>query len=120
MFNFEKESRQIIDIKLGFSTMDVNTCNRVKKRPELFAKLASNKAALALMSDEEREEKSLTKFRFHTIRDRTTLIDSLGFRVDGYSDPHGNIHKTAFPEGQLTVSQAQRTLNDIFFYSEHP
>lgn len=79
-------SPHIMDCKMGCRTfLEKEVCGNNKLREDLYRKL--EKLDPSLLTDEEKERKSITKFRYMTAREDRSSSKTLGFRIDGVAYP---------------------------------
>jgi 1D-myo-inositol-triphosphate 3-kinase len=74
-------SPKVMDVKIGLRTFLESECKNKKLRPDLFERM--EEMYPAELTDMERAAKAITKHRWMTVRDKSTTISSLGYRIDG-------------------------------------
>jgi len=72
---------KVMDVKLRIRTFLEDECSNPKQRPDLFEKMIKKHADQ--LTDEEKNAKAITKYRYMTIREKQSTSMSLGFRIDG-------------------------------------
>jgi len=96
----------VMDVKLGRRTFQECELLSTKPRPDLFEK------ALKLFPDRldepENRSRSMTKARFMTLRDASTTIGSLGYRIDGVSN-YSEAEQTHAEAGVASAINAAHT-----------
>ncbi|KAG1679017.1 Inositol-trisphosphate 3-kinase [Nymphon striatum] len=78
--NFKNPS--IMDIKMGSRTFVEAEVSNKKLRPDLFQKMIALDPNYA--TEEENEQKAITKLRYMLFRESFSSTSTLGFRIEGY------------------------------------
>mmetsp|Transcript_52216 Transcript_52216/g.124481 ORF Transcript_52216/g.124481 Transcript_52216/m.124481 type:complete len:698 (+) Transcript_52216:87-2180(+) len=71
----------VLDAKLGIRTFRESEIHNHKQRPDLFKKIVE--FAPEVLSEEEKQNQSITKHKWMSSRDRLSSSNTLGFRIDG-------------------------------------
>lgn len=72
---------KVMDIKLGVRTFLESECNKLDLRVDLYQKM--KELYPSQVTEAEHVAGAVTKHRFMSVRDATSTIGTLGFRVDG-------------------------------------
>jgi len=83
MTNLLKDFRspKVMDVKLGARTFLENECNNPKLRPDLYERML--KLFPSQVSEDDRANQGITKLRWMQLRDTSSTISTLSFRIDG-------------------------------------
>jgi len=83
MTNLLKDFRRpkVMDVKLGIRTFLEMECNNSKLRPDLYQRML--KLFPSQVTEDDRLNQGITKLRWMNLRDMSSTIRTLGFRIDG-------------------------------------
>merc|ERR1712226_1422062 len=72
-----------MDVKIGSQTCGMRQYNvKLAKRNDLYRKIVDLDFPLDLLSEEEKAEEAVTKFRYAELRDRLSTTSEFGFRIE--------------------------------------
>lgn len=83
MENLLKDFRspKVMDVKLGIRTFLEDECGNPKLRRDLYERML--KLYPSQVTEEDRAKQGVTKLRWMTLRDMSSTVRTLGFRIDG-------------------------------------
>ncbi|CAD7931935.1 unnamed protein product [Amoebophrya sp. A120] len=101
--NQDYDEAFVLDCKLGLRTFLESEAKNETLREDLFLKAEA--LAPWLLTDEEKERRKITKFRWMTIHDSQTTTAAEGWRIDGCAG-----HKVCITKAEL---QQNKTKEDV-------
>lgn len=84
--DFDRDAK-VMDVKLGVRTFTENEVENLKQRPDLYERLLQMYPSD--VTEAERREGWITKYRWMSVRDECSTISSLGYRIDGSAGYNG-------------------------------
>eukprot|EP00746_Dinoflagellata_sp_MGD_P090672 gnl/MRDRNA2_/MRDRNA2_35828_c0_seq1.p1 gnl/MRDRNA2_/MRDRNA2_35828_c0~~gnl/MRDRNA2_/MRDRNA2_35828_c0_seq1.p1 ORF type:complete len:453 (+),score=69.84 gnl/MRDRNA2_/MRDRNA2_35828_c0_seq1:164-1522(+) len=76
----------VMDCKIGIRSFEEKECKSKKGRPDMYERLL--KLGPEYLTEEEHQQRSITKFKWMSTRDKMSSLQSLGFRIDGIVGPN--------------------------------